>query len=350
MVDLVTGGGGFLGRHIVRLLLQRGRQVRVLDIDTGALSASGAELIEGSVTDPAAVAAAMSGVRRVFHTAGNPNLWARRKDAFREINFVGTKIVLAEAERQGVDRFVFTSTAAILFRKAGLFRRAGRNGSTVPLTLADMPGDYCRSKFLAEQEAFAAARAGMPVVIVSPTLPIGPGDRHLTPPTRMILDFVNGATPAFVDFELNMIHVHDVALGHVRAAEVGTPGQRYVLAGDTRRLSDILLLIQDITGVAMPRFRVPYGLAFAAAAVSEILADYLTGESPKASLAGVRLARRPTAFELGRPCSELGLALMPISQALTEAIAWLVARGHVRRFLPNLDAAFPPPPGPAGRE
>ncbi|MGZ9112535.1 MAG: NAD-dependent epimerase/dehydratase family protein, partial [Rhodoplanes sp.] len=131
MVDLVTGGSGFLGRHIVKLLLQTGRPVRVLDIDPGALSASGAELIQGSVTDPAAVAAAMSGVRRVFHTAGNPNLWARRKEAFREINFVGTKIVLAEAERQCVDRFVFTSTAAILFRKAG------RNGSAMPPTLAD---------------------------------------------------------------------------------------------------------------------------------------------------------------------------------------------------------------------
>jgi dihydroflavonol-4-reductase len=338
MVDLVTGGGGFLGRHIVRLLLQRGRQVRVLDIDPGLSTAPGVEVIEGSVTDLAAVAAAMSGVRRVFHTAGNPNLWARRKEAFREINFVGTKIVLAEAERKGIDRFVFTSTAAILFRKA---RRA------VPLTLADMPGDYCRSKFLAEQEAFAAARAGMPVVIVSPTLLIGPEDRHLTPPTRMILDFVNGATRAFMNCELNMIHVHDVALGHVRAAEVGVPGQRYVLAGDTRRLSDILLLIQDITGVTMPRFRVPYGLAFAAAVVSEIVADYLTRKSPKASLAGVRLARRPPALELARPGSALGLALTPLPEALTEAIVWLVARGHVRRSLPNLDAAFPTPPGSA---
>ena len=342
MVDLVTGGGGFLGRHIVKILLQSGRPVRVLDIDPGALSASGAEVIQGSVTDPAAVAAAMSGVRRVFHTAGNAHLWARRKEAFREINFVGTKIMLAEAERQRVDRFVFTSTAAILFRKVG------RNGAVMPPTLADMPGDYCRSKFLAEQEAFAAARRGTPVVIVSPTLPIGPGDRRLTPPTRMILDFVNGATPAFVDFELNMIHVHDVAVGHVRAAEVGTCGQRYLLAGDTRRLSDILLLIQDITGVAMPRLRVPYGLAFAVAAVLEIVADYLTRKSPKASLAGVRIARRPAALELGRPFSALGLELTPISQALTEAIAWLVAHGHVRRSLPNLRTkmAFPPPSGP----
>jgi dihydroflavonol-4-reductase len=343
MVDLVTGGGGFLGHHIVRLLLQRGRQVRVLDIDPSSSSVSGAEVIEGSVTDPAAVAAAMSGVRRVFHTAGNPNLWARRKEAFRETNFIGTKIVLAEAERQGIDRFVFTSTAAILFRKAS------RNGSPVFPSLADMPGHYCRSKFLAEQEAFAAARAGMPVMIVSPTLPIGPGDRRLTPPTRMILDFVNGTTPAFVDFELNMIHVHDVALGHVRAAEVGVPGQRYVLAGDTRRLSEILSLIQNISGVAMPRFRVPYGLAFAAAAVSEIVADYLTRKSPKASLAGVRLARRPPALELGRSGSELGLELTPLSQALTEAIAWLLAHGHVQRSLPNLrtNAAFPPPSGSA---
>lgn len=332
MVDLVTGGGGFLGRHIVSILVQKGHHVRVLDIDPGPSWAPGVELIRGSVTDSAAVAAAMVGVRRVFHTAGNPNLWARRKQDFAAVNFVGTKIVLAEAARQRVDRFVFTSTAAILFRKPG------PNGGIELPTLADMPGDYCRSKFLAEQEAFAAAQEGLPVVIVSPTLPIGPGDRHLTPPTRMILDFVTGATPAFVDFELNMIHVHDVALGHVRAAEVGMPGQRYVLGGGNRRLSEVLLLIQEITGVAMPRVRVPYGLAFAAAAIYEIVADYLTRTSPKASLAGVRLTRRPPAVELGRPGSELGLKPIPLSQALTEAIIWLVETGHVQRPLPGIEA------------
>jgi dihydroflavonol-4-reductase len=332
MVDLVTGGGGFLGRHIVSVLLQEGRHVRVLDIDPGPSWAPGVELIRGSVTDSAAVAAAMSGVKRVFHTAGNPNLWTRRKDDFAAINLGGTKIVLAEAARQRVDRFVFTSTAAILFRTPG------PDGGIAPPTLADMPGDYCRSKFLAEQEAFAAAREGMPVVIVSPTLPIGPGDRHLTPPTRMILDFVTGATPAFVDFEVNMIHVRDVALGHVRAAEVGMPGQRYVLGGRNRRLSEILLLIQDITGVTMPRVRVPYGLAFAAAAICEIVADHLTRTSPKASLAGVRLTRRPPAIEFGRPGSELGLEPIPLSQALTEAIIWLVESGHVQRPLPGIQA------------
>jgi dihydroflavonol-4-reductase len=333
MVDLVTGGSGFLGSHIVGLLLQRGRQVRVLDIDPEGSFGAGVQLIRGSVTDPAAVAAAMSGVERVFHTAGNPNLWARRKEDFAAINFGGTRTVLAEAARQRVERLVFTSTAAILFR------RPGRNGGSEPAALADMPGDYCRSKFLAEQEAFAAARAGMPVVIVSPTLPIGPGDRNLTPPTRMILDFINGATPAFMDFEMNMIHVRDVAFGHVRAAEVGVPGQRYVLAGDNRRLSEILLLIQDITGVRMPRLRVPYGLAFAAAAIGEIVADYLTRESPKASLAGVRLTRRPPALELGRPGSELGLKPTPLAQALTEAILWLVESGHVQRPLPGVRAS-----------
>jgi dihydroflavonol-4-reductase len=330
MIDLVTGGSGFLGSHIVSVLLQQGRHVRVLDIDPGGSPAAGVELIKGSVTDPAAVAAAMRGARRVFHTAGNPNLWARRKDDFAAINFGGTKIVLAEAARQRVERLVFTSTAAILFR------RPGRNGGIESLTLADMPGDYCRSKFLAEQEAFAAARAGTPVVIVSPTLPIGPGDRRLTPPTRMILDFINGATPAFLDFELNMIHVHDVALGHVRAAEVGLIGQRYVLAGGNRRLSDILQLVQEITGVAMPRLRVPYGLAFAAAAASEVVANYVTRQSPKASLAGVRLTRRPPALEMGRPGSELGLKPTPLAQALRELILWLVENGHVQRPLPGL--------------
>lgn len=340
MVDVVTGGSGFLGSHIVSLLLERGRRVRVLDIDPQASSPPGAELIRGSVTDPAAVAAAMRGARRVFHTAGNPNLWARRKDDFAAVNVGGTRIVLAEAARQRVERLVFTSSAAILFRPPG------RHGGIRSPSLADMPGDYCRSKFLAEQEAFAAARAGVPVVIVSPTLPIGPGDRNLTPPTRMILDFINGATPAFMDVELNMIHVDDVALGHVRAAEVGIIGQRYVLAGGSHRLSDILHLLQDITGVPMPRLRVPYALALAAAAASEGVANYVTGKSPKASLAGVRLSRRSPALDLGRPATELGLKPIPLARALKEAIVWLVENGHVRRSLPGLPprAACRPPP------
>lgn len=341
MVDLVTGGGGFIGRHIVDILVENGRPVRVLDIDPQSSRKCGVEIVAGSVTDPATVAAAMRGVRRVFHVAGNPHLWTRRKDDLVRVNHGGTKTVLAEAARQRVERFVLTSTAAILFRKPR------SDGAGEAPTLADMPGRYCRSKFLAEQEALAAARAGMPVVIVNPTLPIGPGDRHLTPPTRMIRDFVNGDTPAFIDFELNMIHVHDVALGHVRAAEVGEPGQRYLLGGANRRLSDILSLIEEITGVAMPRRQVPYGLALAAAAVGEFIAGHVTGKSPKASLAGVRLTRRPPCVALARPLAELGLIPRPVEQALTEAILWLVENGRVRRRLPKLAApAVPPPPTP----
>lgn len=330
-MDLVTGGSGFLGRHVVNLLLQQGRQVRVLDIDPEP--AADVDLIKGSVTDPVAVAEAMEGVQRVFHIAGNPHLWARRKDDFRAINLEGTRIVLAQAARQRVERLVYTSTAAILFGKAG------RNGNTVLPRLADMPGAYCRSKFLAEQEAFAAAQAGVPVVVVSPTLPIGPGDRHLTPPTRMILDFINGATPAFMDCALNMIHVEDAALGHVRAAETGMIGQRYILEGGTRRLPEILRLIHEITGVPMPRLRVPYALGFVAAAIGELAADRLTGKRPLASLEGVRLTRWPPDLKQARPLSELGVNPRPLAHALSDAILWLMKSGHVRRSLPRLEGS-----------
>lgn len=332
MIDLVTGGSGFLGSHVVNLLLQRGRRVRVLDIDPDPPTAAGVDRITGSVRDPAVVAAAMQGVERVFHIAGNPHLWAPRKDDFTKVNLGGTRIILAEAARQRVERLVYTSTAAILFRKRD------RTGSIIAPTLADMPGAYCRSKFLAEQEALAAAEAGMPVVIVNPTLPIGPGDRHLTPPTRMILDFINGATPAFMDCTLNMIHVEDVALGHLRAAEAGMIGQRYVLGGGTHRLVDILGLIQEITGVPMPRLRVPYAVALIAAAIGEAAADRMSGKPPRASREGVRLTRLPINADLGRPIVELGVTIRPLAQALMEAIRWLVEHGHVRRPLPALRA------------
>lgn len=338
MTDLVTGGGGFIGHHLVELLLKRGETVRVLDLEPG-LGADRSlppqvEVVVGSVTDDHAVREAMGGVRRVFHLAGNPNLWARRKDVFERVNHHGTRLLLAEAARQGVARFVHTSSGAILFR-----RPKRGNGGDRP-TLSDMPGPYCRSKFLAEQEALAAARRGQPVVVVNPTLPMGPGDRRLTPPTRMIVDFINGDTPAFVDFELNVIDVRDVAAGHLLAAEIGQPGERYLLGSAcNHRLSEVLAVLEETTGVPMPRRRVPYILALAVAAVSETIADRFTGKSPKATLSGVRLTRRPPAVELVQPAHALGLKPRPLRETLCDAARWLAAAGHLRRPLPHLQAS-----------
>jgi dihydroflavonol-4-reductase len=188
---------------------------------------------------------------------------------------------------------------------------------------------------MAEQEALAAARNGQPVVIVNPTLPVGAGDRRLTPPSRMILGFVNGHYPAYLDCTLNLIDVGDVALGHVLAAERGRVGERYILGHANTRLSAVLALIEDITGASMPRLRIPYPVALLVAAVGEFLADTVTGRMPAAPLTGVRLARRPVVFDCRKAASELGLSPRPIRDSLTSAIRWMHAQGLVRRPLPK---------------
>ncbi len=329
MTDLVTGGGGFIGGHVVAALVREGRRVRVLDVAPVAAFSDRVEAITGSVTDRDTVRRAMAGVERVFHVAGIPSLWIPNKADYETVNHRGTEVVLAAAAEAGVRRVVHTSTGAILFHPV-----RQRSSAALP-TLDDMPGPYCRSKFLAEQAAMAAAEGGQGVVIVNPTLPLGPGDRSLTPPTRMIRDFVNGAIPAFVDFPVSVADVRDVARGHLRAAEVGRPGRRYFLGSPPLPLSEVLATLAHVTRLAMPRFKVPYPVALAAAAVSEVIADRVTRKPPKAPLSGVRLTRRPVAPELARPLSDLGIDLRPLRETLADTVAWLAAEGLVTRSLPR---------------
>lgn len=329
MTDLVTGGGGFIGGHVVAALVREGRRVRVLDIAPFEGLPDRVETVTGSVTDRDTVRRAMAGVERVFHVAGIPSLWIPNKADYEAVNHHGTEVVLAAAAEAGVKRVVHTSTGAILFYPL-------RQRSTVALpTLDDMPGPYCRSKFLAEEAAMAAAKRGQEVVIVNPTLPLGPGDRSCTPPTRMIRDFVNGTTPAFVDFPVSLADVRDVASGHLRAAEVGRPGRRYFLGSPPLPLSEVLATLGQVTGLAMPRFKVPYPVALAAAAVSEMVADFITRKPPTAPLSGVRLTRRPAAPELARPLSDLGIDLRPLHETLADTVAWLAAEGMLKKPLPR---------------
>ncbi|MDE0059196.1 MAG: NAD-dependent epimerase/dehydratase family protein [Defluviicoccus sp.] len=321
MTDLVTGGAGFIGSRLVERLLRGGGAVRVLDLDADARLPDGAERVVGSAADRETLRRAMAGARRVFHVAGNPRLWARRPADFLAANLHTTEAVLDEASRSGVARVVVVSTAAIHF--------APRRGGAAP-GLADMPGGYTRSKFLAERAALDAAAKGLPVAIVNPCLPMGAGDRNLTPPTRMLLDFVNGATPAFLDFELRIVDVGDLAEGCIRAAERGPPGERYFLGGPPLRLSELLAMAERITRLEMPRRQVPYALAFAAAACSG-LAARIAGREPRAPLEGVRLARRPPSPGALRTAADLGLALRPVEQTLAEALAWLADEGLAKR-------------------
>lgn len=321
-MNLVTGGSGFIGGHLVTELRRRGEPVRVLDIDPKE-PPSGVELVRGSVTNRDDVRAAMRGVRRVFHVAGNPNLWASAPGELERVNAGGTRIVLEEAARQNVEMSAVTSSAAIHLH----------GQSPEHLRIDDMPGAYSRSKLLAEQVALAAAERGQPVIVVSPTIPIGPGDHNLTPPTRMILDFLEGRNPAFLDFSLNLIDVRDVALGHIAAVERGTTGERYVLGNATLDLSTVLAKIQALTGVPMPRFRIPYLVAYLAALVSEFASRHLTHSPPRAPMEGVLMARQAALTDRSGTLRGLGIAPIPLEHSLQDAITWLSTTGRIHRPL-----------------
>lgn len=327
--SLVTGGGGFIGAHLVRQLLEQGETVKVLELVDVPLP-SEVEVIRGSVNDVGAVRRALKGVQRCYHLAANPELWAQDKRVFQQLNYEGTSTVLSEAARADLEVLVYTSTESILTSK----REDNPINSSAMRELKEMPGPYCRSKFLAEQAAFKAARDGMPVVIVSPTLPVGPGDHRITPPTRMILDFLNHKIPAYLDCKFNMVDVRDVAHGHILAAQRGRPGERYILGNENLTLGDLLLLLEEITGLAMPKLRIPHWLALMVGVCSELAADYITHKPPKAPLTGVRLAGRSMFFESDKAINELGFRQSPLRQALTDQIEWLVKEGYVTRSLP----------------
>lgn len=328
-LSLVTGGSGFIGNHLVQLLCARGERVRVFDLRPAPHFAGAAaiDFHQGDIADAAAVDRAMAGADRVYHLAANPNLWARDKRDFARVNHLGTLNVLAAAERHRPERVVYTSTESILAGQRGSAASGEMIDETSAVRVEQMPGSYCRSKFLAERAALEAARRGLPLVVVNPTLPVGPGDRLLTPPSRMLLDFLNGRTPAYLGTEINMIDVRDAALGHLLAADRGEIGQRYILGGENLSMSALLAVLEELSGRPMPKLRVPYWLAYAYGAIDQLIADRVTGRAPRAPLAGVRLARYPMRFDNRRALTELGLEPRPIRHALADVIAWFRNEG-----------------------
>jgi dihydroflavonol-4-reductase len=337
-LSLVTGGAGFIGGHLVRMLVARGERVRVLDLDAPPQSPAGVEFVQGSICEARTVREAAEGCERVFHLAANPNLWAPDKSVFRQVNLEGTRVVLEEAARSGAKRIVYCSTESILksWRKPNV---APIDADSIDLTVEDMPGVYTRSKFLAEREAFAAAARGTPVVIVNPTLPMGPGDRLLTPPTRMLLGYLNGETPGYHDLAFNVIDARHAAFGHILAAELGRVGERYILGGVNTRLAELLRMLDEITGRSELRFEVPYWVTRSFSTVSELIANYVTHRPPKAPVEGVRLAFTPMHFDSSKSHRELGLPETNLRHTLIDAVSDLFARGLVRKSLPKLAAA-----------
>lgn len=324
---IVTGGAGFIGSHLVRLLVGRGEPVRVVERPGAAVGhlPAGVEVVRADIRDRPAVIAAMKGARVVYHLAANPNLWVRDRREFDAVNHRGTIHVLDAAREAGAGRILHTSTESILT----CARSTGPIAEDVEVGLDDAVGPYCRSKLEAEDAAMDRAREGWPVVVANPTMPVGPGDLGMSPPSRLIRDFCLGKLPARMDCTLNLIDVRDVAAGLIRSMDRGRPGRRYLLGGENLTLVGLLGVLSAQTGVPVPRWSVPYPVGLAVAYASEWIADHVTGATPKATVTGVRLTRRTMHFDASRSLAELGLAPRPVAESLADAVAWLRETGQI---------------------
>lgn len=320
-MNIVTGGAGFIGAHLVDHLLACGDAVRVIErpgADVDHLPKDRIEIAYADIRDRESVRKAVQGAQRVYHLAANPNLWTPDRRDFDAVNHQGTVHVLEESLAAGAERVVHTSTESILTSP----RFTGGKVETLELKAEDMVGPYCLSKFRAEEVALSMARSGKPVVVVNPTLPIGPGDRGMSPPTRMTLAACRGELPAYIEGQFNMIDARDVAAGMRLAMEKGRPGRRYLLGFQNMSLGDWLKLVGKETGRKPPTRTVPYWLALGVAHISEFIADYITHKMPQATVTGVKLTRYCMHFDPSESLAELGLQPRPVDESLHDAVAW----------------------------
>jgi dihydroflavonol-4-reductase len=329
MNTLVTGATGFVGSHVARQLVGAGYRVRVLvrrNSNQQSLEGLSAERIEGDLRDAASLDRAMQGIQQVFHLAADYRLWAKNPADIYESNVGGTRKIFEAAKRASVERIVFTSTVATI--------AVPRDDGALPneethATLDQMIGDYKRSKFLAEQEAMSAALAGLPVVIVNPTTPVGPGDWRPTPTGRIIVDFLNGKMPAYVDTGLNLVAVEDVAAGHLLAADKGRIGERYLLGARNMTLKQILDALSTITGRPAPKVRLPHAVALAAGYADKWF-SLITGREPQIPVDGVKMSRHRMFVESDKAQRELGYQTSDVQVALERAVRWYEEHGYVR--------------------
>jgi dihydroflavonol-4-reductase len=331
MKALVTGGTGFVGSHVVRALVDEEASVRVLvrpSSDRRALAGLPVEFATGDLAEPASLKAPLAGVEVLYHVAADYRLWAPDPSVLYRVNVGGTRTLLLAAAAAGVNRVVYTSSVGAL----GL-PPDGRPGTEeTPVRLEDMVGDYKRSKFLGEREAEMAADRGLPVVIVNPSAPVGPWDWKPTPTGRMLVDYLKGRMLAYLDTGLNIVHVRDVAQGHLLAAARGRPGERYILghADGNLGLRAIFERLAPYTGVGAPRVRLPQWAALTLGAGSELVAR-LTGKEPLVARTAVRMAAKRMFFDPSKAIRELGLPQTPVDEALRDAVDWFWANGYALR-------------------
>ncbi len=329
MKALVTGATGFIGGNVAAALRRRGYEVRALvrpGCNMTALQGLDVELAFGDLRERASLDRAVRGCDYLCHVAAAYTFWAPDPRAIYETNVEGTRNILAAAREAGVRKVVYTSSESTVAVADGCL--GTEEGFNDP---ARAPGDYKRSKCLAERLALDMARAGLPLVVVNPTTPVGRGDVKPTPTGQIIVDYLNRRMPAYVDTGLNLVDVEDVAAGHVLALERGRNGERYILGNRNLTLREILGLLQEITGLPAPRFRLPLWLALSAGYASQLAADRLTHRPPRVPLAAVKVARHYRFFDCSKALNELGLPQSPVEQALQKAVRWFRENGYVLR-------------------
>ena len=328
MTTLVTGAAGFLGSHVARQLVARGDEVRVLlraSSTNRAIADLSLEYVTGDLRDPASLERAMKGVKRVFHVAADYRLWAKRSREIYDSNVGGTKNLLEAAKRAGVEQLIYTSTVATI-----AVDRPQLPNEFTDARLEEMVGHYKRSKWMAEREVLNAAKNGLPVIVAMPTTPVGPWDWKPTPTGKIILDFLNGKMPGYVETGLNFVGVEECAAGHLLIAEKGKVGERYLLGGENLTLKAMLDILARITGLRAPSLKIPHGLALGVAYANTVFSRLL-GREPGIPIEGVKIARHMMFVDSSRAQRELGFKSGPVAAALERAVRWYDANGYIAK-------------------
>jgi dihydroflavonol-4-reductase len=336
MKCFVTGASGFIGANLVHELVARGHRVKALlrpESDVRGLRGVDFQRVTGDILDRRLLQKEIDGCDWCFHVAASYRLWMRNYAPMYETNVEGTRNVLEAAGKVGCQKIVYTSTVGCIGLPKKIKGKFTPSTETEKVSDAQMTNDYKRSKFRAEAVAFDLShKKGLPIIIVSPTAPVGPRDVKPTPTGQVIVDFLNRKLPAYLDTGLNWVHVRDVAIGHILAAEKGRFGERYILGNRDGNwtMKEMLLALEEITGIRAPRMRIPYWVAYRAAEINEMI-SFVTGNPPRAPLAGVKMAKYKMWFDPTKAIRYLGLPQTPPKQALAEAVEWFRAHDYAKK-------------------
>ncbi|ULA64105.1 MAG: Putative dihydroflavonol 4-reductase [Nitrospira sp.] len=320
MKALVTGATGFVGAAVVRALIKAGVEVRVLarrDSDFSNLQQFKIDGVYGDLRDKDSLRKALAGCGQLYHVAAHYALWARNPAIFYDVNVTGTKNLLEAARDVGTERIVYCSTIGAI----GLPPGGGLGTEDTPVSLAQMAGHYKRSKYLAEQEVLRLAKQGLPVVIVNPSAPVGEGDVKPTPTGQMIVEFMKGRMPAYIETGMNIVDVDDVAAGHLLAMQKGRIGERYILGTKNLMLRDIFEILSRLTGVKMPSVKLPREIVLPLAYLN-LAFSWVTGIPPRIPLEGVKMAKYKMHYDCSKAIRELGIPQTPPEIALEKAVRW----------------------------